>query len=31
VANRGTLEGPLTIVAAVVFAAFALRCAVGKS
>jgi uncharacterized membrane protein YhaH (DUF805 family) len=30
VANRGTLEQPLTIVAAVVFAAFAVWCAVAK-
>jgi uncharacterized membrane protein YhaH (DUF805 family) len=31
VANRGTLQGPLTIVAAVVFVAFAVWCLVGKS
>ena len=31
VANRGTLEQPLAIVAAVVFAAFAVWCIVGKS
>lgn len=30
VANRGTLEGPLTIVAAVVFVAFALWCGTAK-
>jgi uncharacterized membrane protein YhaH (DUF805 family) len=31
VANRGTLQGPLTIAAAVVFVAFAVWCVVGKS
>jgi uncharacterized membrane protein YhaH (DUF805 family) len=31
VANRGALQGPLTIVAAVVFVAFAVWCVVGKS
>jgi uncharacterized membrane protein YhaH (DUF805 family) len=30
VANRGTLEGPLTVVAAVVFVAFSVWCVVGK-